>query len=111
MILSKQLLSEVLGIEVSEIDIKENLVYYFVDNEHLDDEWESINIYELAHKKCKEWALARHIRLWSIIDDNNSAICRIHSREKEEFYADSEPEAIFKACQWIYDKELLNDKK
>ena len=106
MIISKELLSEVLGhnqIDNIELLYDDTILEftYIDDNQEIGDD---INIYELAHR-CKEWALASHIRLWSVKDDNNSAICRINSREKEEFYAYTEAEAIFEACQWIYDKE------
>ncbi len=70
------------------------------------------NIYELAHK-CKEWASINSYALESSIHmqpkRNSVAGCQIHWRYETEdlpyFEADTEPEAIFKACQWILDKD------
>ncbi len=65
------------------------------------------NIYELAHK-CKEWALEHDCELLSCIRSKDRAICDIYSDKyncKFTHYADTESEAIFKACQWILDKD------
>lgn len=64
------------------------------------------NIYELAHK-CKEWALNLGYILYSTIYGYE---CYIDSRSFIDntpirFLAGSEPEAIFKACQWILDNK------
>ena len=73
------------------------------------------NIYELAHK-CKEWAYSQGYILFSKIRLNSSlASCYFdtmgkHDYEDEyqdDFRAETEPEAIFKACQWI----LTEDSK
>ena len=87
--INKELLSKVLDnevpyqVKVHKIIIKNNSLNYFYNSKDsgggLFEANEYINIYELAHK-CKEWALIR-------------------------FLAESEPEAIFKACQWILDKD------
>jgi hypothetical protein len=71
------------------------------------------NIHELAHK-CKEWAKSKNLYIVSMLGSNSeSANSKINSKcecwvcdltdtiIKEEIYADTEPEAIFKACQWI----------
>ena len=70
------------------------------------------NIYELAHK-CKEWASINSYALESSVHmqpkRNSVAGCQIHWRYETEdlpyFEADTEVEAIFKACQWILDKD------
>ena len=74
------------------------------------------NIYELAHK-CKEWAvnlspnkhaLSSYPR-WGDIRNykktNGSYYICQHLVSGVQFEAESEPEAIFKACQWILDKD------
>ena len=59
-----------------------------------------INIHELSNV-CKKWAIKKGFKLWSIVDDENSSICRVNCLEKTEYYADTEPESVFKACEWI----------
>ena len=76
---------------------------------------DKINIYELAHL-CKEWAvnlspnkhaLSSYPR-WGDIRNykktNGSYYICQHLVSGAQFEAESEPEAIFKACQWILDR-------
>lgn len=112
--ISKGLLSEVLHYDVYKIHIKNNTLEYDCD---FDDVLiiRNINIYELAHK-CKEWAAAKYMPICSKTTrqggiakirkkiDNKNHSNTIFSTE----YLHSEPEAIFKACQWILDNK---DKK
>ena len=76
---------------------------------------DKINIYELAHL-CKEWAvnlspnkhaLSSYPR-WGDIRNykktNGSYYICQHLVSGVQFEAESEPEAIFKACQWILDR-------
>ena len=81
----------------------------------------SINIYELAHK-CKEWARRNGLLLTTCPyeiynqycgndDDYSTYTCYVNISQHEngidydfEVTADTEPEAIFKACQNILDK-------
>ena len=96
--ISKELLSEVLGKEVAQdnnIQIATPIVHYS-NITHMS----SINIYELAHK-CKEWA-------W----DNGYTIKSYKSDEDwwamiRNMYINTttEPEAIFKACEWILEQK------
>ena len=71
----------------------------------------NINIYELAHK-CKLWALGKGYSFLSGKDDiyekGKDFVCSIGSTSLliKDFYAKTEIEAIFKACQWI-----LNNKE
>ena len=71
------------------------------------------NIYELAYM-CKEWAYSQGYILFSKIRLNSSlASCYFdtmgkHDYEDEyhnDFRAETESEAIFKACQWILTKD------
>ena len=108
--ISKELLSEVLDLKypiriIHHFCKGQNLLNYDLHVECALFQ-ESINIYELAHK-CKEWALKKDkykwlfsykafIDCWCDIVDNHNRKNIIMS-----FRADTEPEAIFKACQWI----------
>lgn len=68
---------------------------------------DKINIYELAHR-CKEWARDNEFFLRSFYD-YEGAFCYISAPvwvdkieiPKTGFCSDTEPEAIFKACEWI----------
>lgn len=105
--ISKELLSAVLKekrvILDYEISISKNEIHYG----HIDIEEDGfINIYELAHK-CKEQALNLGYILYSTVHGYE---CYIDSRNfidntPVRFLAGSEPEAIFKACQWILTKD------
>ena len=110
--ISKELLSEVLDIKVVEVykigsnpNFKDNTLLYRVEGCGV---LFTINIHELAHK-CKEWAFCldatmilssvseANIGIASIKDDyGNILICEV---------CESEPEAIFKACQWLLDNK------
>ena len=106
--ISKELLSAVLKekrvILDYEISISKNEIHYG----HIDIEEDGfINIYELAHK-CKEWALEHDCELLSCIRSKDRAICDIYSDKydcKFTHYGETEPEAIFRACQWILNKD------
>ena len=107
--ISKELLREVMGIHIahcSECKADSDLFYTDTDGGHY------INIYELAHK-CKEWAKLKELTLFSGVVENSdnefdlewSYDCQIFSHKEgiELFYikCESEPEAIFKACEYI----------
>jgi hypothetical protein len=67
----------------------------------------SINVYELAHM-CKEWALRKCYELHSHIAYENDEYSFCEARgldvnDREVFIDDDEPEAIFKATEWVYD--------
>ena len=84
-----------------------------------------INVYELAHK-CKEWAFDLGIEVSSGKDvckeginidgyypNINYGQWRVYCMSEAEvfeapddyFYADTESEAIFKACEWILSQQ------
>ena len=105
--ISKELLSEVLSIkvftEISENDYGKNniLVYWEFDGYH--NHCRNINIYELAFK-CKEWAYSKCNEIISYTE--GCEIFQTQMGEKiKDFYAETEIEAIFKACQWILDNK------
>lgn len=108
---SKRLLSEVLGEEYSlnkfpdgySINYKTTLVLSKYSGV------EFINIYELAHK-CKEWIKSTsHYEL--VIYDSNVYLTTCGLGGEGGFYydykfiADTEPEAVFAACQWVLDNK------
>ena len=125
-IISKELLSEVLGVYVRNgwyFDC-ELLIYTYDKILGLDENYHSqINIYELAHK-CKEWASSYGYDLFSHRFDANASYAYldlgmknvIPSNNKyifigsyiQEFESNTEPEAIFKACQWILKEHSCN---
>ncbi|MFW9625124.1 MAG: hypothetical protein ACMV1K_00155 [Sulfurospirillum sp.] len=114
---SKELLSEVLGKDAKFHKYIEDrsVVLYIQDIA----DCREINIYELAHK-CKEWASLYGYDLFShrfnehasyayldldmknVVPSNNKYI--FIGNYIKEFEADTEPEAIFKACEWIMEQ-------
>ena len=120
--INKELLSKVLDnevpyqVKVHKIIIKNNSLNYFYNSKDsgggLFEANEYINIYELAHK-CKEWTSINSYALESSVHmqpkRSSVAGCQIHWRYETEdlpyFEADTEPEAIFKACEWILTKD------
>lgn len=120
MLISKELLSEVLGYKIWKIlDCNMGTLRYCIYPNKGDEPSEymfPINIYELAHK-CKEWAIENGFCVMSAtfnadeddieenwIKDVNYAWAELHNEDKL-FRADTEPEAIFKACQWILENK------
>ena len=104
-IISKELLSEVLGVYVRDgwyFDC-ELLIYTNDKILGLDENYHSqINIYELAHK-CKEWAISKG---WVLHEVRNLKEYIIYfsgdfREPSNDFRADTEHEAIFQACEWI----------
>lgn len=115
--ISKELLSEVLGRYVVEFKNESwlksnNTIVYTLKDEESED---FINIYELANK-CKEWALSKdyYLRAEQGINyyDNLQWTCFLNinmddGAEYIDYWNSTEPEAIFKACQWILDNKEI----
>ena len=106
--ISKELLSEVLGRDVDKVKgIEANTLIYGCA--HYDGWYDEINIYELAHK-CKELALSKNYEIESslFIDGSKKRIGYSQVLREEspmlQKTADTEPEAIFKACEWIMEQ-------
>ena len=100
--ISKELLSEVLKINVISVEIEDNGIHICAYRDGVHTEF-TCNIYELAHK-CKSWALDKNQSLTSWAFKTDNAFCEIGSREDSDysfFEANTEQEAIFKACEWI----------
>lgn len=110
--ISKELLSEVLCIKYSfkiedynESNLN-NLEWW--QNEIYKEQMHTINIYELAHK-CKEWAKNVYNNIDFMVYGRGQCDLTIFTQPddiKYNFNADTEPEAIFKACQWILENKV-----
>jgi len=102
--ISKELLSEVFGWKIKFVNprINDNEISFIDYNGNTD----SFNVYYVAHK-CKEWALEQGFETRVTFDKNYKGIW-IKKRfgfAEESFMANTEPEAIFKACQWVLDNK------
>jgi len=100
--INKELLSNVLGVEIYQINIIGNDVMYKIGTAAKWTE-KKINIHELAHK-CKEWAYSKSYKIASYKSYNNW-ICKDPFKGDPYIGADTEPEAIFKACEWILEQD------
>lgn len=103
---SKELLDEVLGFNATKIGLHPTiptLIQFF------DFYWRSIEVYKLAYL-CKEWASKKDLYVESFVSyavqGNGQATVCDGDGNRKSFVADTEPEAIFKACEWI-----LKDKR
>ena len=122
LIISKELISEVLNIKVEDIVSFKmfgyDLMYYEkalfrLDcqgrvSKNRDSICKSINIYEFAYKWCKEWAENKGYIIFSknkecliySIDEVYDVIECLNQYE-DYFEANTEIESIVKACNWI----------
>jgi hypothetical protein len=110
-IISKELLSEVLNldyVEVYEIELIGSHMHYtlVLEDDIISDDM-TINVHELAHK-CKEWAWKTYghsgaIQAGYILGRFDAMI--LFNGDGYHFKGDTEPEAIFKACQWILENK------
>ena len=114
--ISKELLSEVLGKKVesymivvnqlgSSPELYDGIGEHFISMTLGSGVGKAINIYELAGK-CKEWAKNNGFFLQSGIVIRGKIWCEIYKPENlsntvNQFGSIMEPEAIFKACEWI----------
>lgn len=110
--ISKKLLSEVLCKNIIRVELEHpNHIGFKEMCDTSFGELDQINIYELAHK-CKEWAYRKGYALESMPFGLSEAKARceiwtnlgdtqIADTITDTFEADTEPEAIFKACEWI----------
>lgn len=106
--ISKELLSEVLNLNITYIERCNNSIIYKIS---VYDREEEINIYELAHK-CKEWVLKQGYRIIINYSKDIKVGIRILKSGKYVYSNEnkSEVEAIVKACEWML-KEQNNDTK
>jgi len=69
----------------------------------VDKSRESCCLHSLSNK-CKEWALTHNYQLHSAIRNGAYPICILIDESngfKQHFKDDTEPEAVFQACEWI----------
>ena len=116
--ISKELLSEVLENEVVKFKIvsTKRITQIRIWYKHTECYmYESWDIYHLAHK-CKEWALSKGHYISLIIDEDDKTKCRYvlnlswNDGYEVDFVIasepyDTEPEAIFKACEYIMENK------
>ena len=106
--ISKELISAVLNVGCTECEsnVYGGMLGFKTDNRDFNH---LINIYELAHM-CKEWTFKQGYELFSRILSNdhqmrgNCLVIRVEADPEESLKitnADSEPAAIFQACEWI----------
>ncbi len=103
--ISKELLSEVLEVEISDFNIIGNTLNYIIPNYETEEDGDliyidlgqNINIYEFAFK-CKRWAKTKNYVLWSYLDQTNMFN---FDGIKVKSFIGNEVETIIKACEWI----------
>lgn len=104
--ISNELLSEVYKNIISKIEYNgsnQYLTFWLNKNEYL-----TKNIFEISYR-CKEWAMSYGYYIYSspdgdiiLINEDGNDISKIAGQPQ----ADTEPESIFNACQWIlYNKD------
>lgn len=104
--ISKLLLEKILNIDIkylSEIT-EDNLLPY-----ETSDGWKTINIEELAFKKCKKWALTHGYKINSIPDNLigiYEAYINLDGTTSHSETSNTEEYAIFKLCQWLLDNKI-----
>ena len=116
--ISKELLNKVLNIEIVSYQMKQKNILAYEYNKVSKNQWSgktfcnrSINIYELAHK-CKEWASTHNYSVksgWEMTHWGGAYRVEVFRNSNNILFSmstvDTEPEAIFKACQWILTKD------
>jgi hypothetical protein len=103
--ISKELLSEVLNLNITYIERCNNSIVYKVS---VYDREEEVNIYEFVFK-CKEWALTKGYFIYST---NELSFIKTFSLETIETFSngkDTEIECILKACEWVL-KEINENR-
>lgn len=107
--ISKELLCEVLRIDerLCRIDkLIDNTLFFYTFN-NVGEYQNYINIYELAHK-CRLWAARRDWDLYLVFEGNKDRVsCELNYFRygNIEFFAKTEIDVTFEACQFILDNE------
>ena len=108
--ISKELLSIILGEKAYDIKcVSDNIISFYTDY----DQYEEINIYELAHK-CKVWAILNHYDFTILIDtiviyNEGIQVHTIYNTLKGDNFIPFDPAYEIKACQWILENEDKDD--
>jgi hypothetical protein len=105
-LISKELLSVVLGVACNDNTEYNDTILFHTKNKI------GINIYELAHK-CKEWSYSYGIKLSSVKLDERWCCHDLCTNVNFGHFGATEPEAIFRASEWILDniKNKIKDMK
>ena len=102
--ISKELLQIILGETFIAINVVGNKCKFKTETDMVCGIWRDTNIYELAHI-CKEWAYTKDYGVSSTVFSNTDKVAVVYAVDKKSIYkyfdAPTEPEAIFKACEWI----------
>ena len=105
--ISKELVSEVFKLNICEAYVENNTLFFDMGLPLI----QSINLYEFAFK-CKEWANTQDYWTQSGYEINHlgNYFCMIKDMpDNQFFYANTEIEAIIKACEYIL-KELNENR-
>ena len=106
--ISKELLSEVLGIEVTHVTQKPelgNILEVQYTNGLKQNYIFEANIYELMHL-MKKWAYEQR---WLVESSVTLTTCRQLGKDTQHYFdEDSEYDSVVRACQWIYNKRCSN---
>ena len=103
--ISKKLLGAVFGNQVvTDISQSGNNIEYSIDGIP-----SRMNIYEVAHR-CKEWANENDYTIsshhgWKISEATPTIGIKGNIMRMDTFTGTTEPEAVFKACEWILEQE------
>lgn len=109
---SKELLSEVLKLEVTEVkgieDTNTHLYLVYLNNDVAKLGAIHLNILE---SKCKKWARQPdlYINIMSYGKGTKFHICECDMLDNNTFESDKEWEAVTKACEWLY-KEIKENQ-
>ena len=103
----KKLFSIVLDKEIEKIEITGMNMRY---REPRYNDIHILNIYELMYK-CKEWLINKcHQCVWSgngfnKLNEYECSVASFYGGDASVFRANTEQEAIFKACDWMLDNK------
>lgn len=102
--ISKELLSAILGKDVTLLRIEEGSPYY---DQLIHCEWGAFNIHSIANK-CKKWIVKKYpsfsIKWYYSNVEGEVDVVKVWINNICVGEHTDEPEAIFKACQWILEK-------
>ena len=104
--INKELLTEILGIEIlSSKEVKQTDIIRYKFKSIGETRDSSINTYELAHL-CKKWAYRNNYLIESLYNEQNEIYVHWMSRlnSRIDFNGLSEPDSIFKACEYILEE-------
>jgi len=115
--ISKELFRKVMNFdgEIGTLEIDKEYPTFINYSSHLGRDIYSgeINIYELAHK-CKEWAFEQGVEVvtYKRAYQTYRALPKgLKDIQTPEITEDSEPEAVFEACQFVLDHKMIKEEE